>query len=274
MNEKKDPEFTIGQFAALHGINKKTLMWYDEIGLLKPARIRDNGYRCYTYQQSGVLETILLLRDLHVSLKDIADFMENCSVDALAALLENKLAEVDAEIARLETLKTTMSRRRQEMVALSTLDLTAITLVDQAAPQPFMTVPTTAQTNLNDEIAKVLAVVRAQNLERLYDATYGAMLPVEALYDGRFDDYTALTITMPVAAEGVGWHTPPAGTYLRAYHQGDWTGLAARYRALLAFAAREGLVFQGYAYEKSLNDAVSMSIEDSITEIMIPVSVA
>ena len=32
--------FTIGQFAELHEINKKTLMWYDEIGLLKPACIK------------------------------------------------------------------------------------------------------------------------------------------------------------------------------------------------------------------------------------------
>lgn len=37
--------FTIGQFAKLHEINKKTLMWYDEIGILKPAVIRENGYR-------------------------------------------------------------------------------------------------------------------------------------------------------------------------------------------------------------------------------------
>lgn len=39
--------FTIGQFAKLHEINKKTLMWYDEIGILKPAVIKENGYRYY-----------------------------------------------------------------------------------------------------------------------------------------------------------------------------------------------------------------------------------
>ena len=50
--------FTIGQFADLHEINKKTLMWYDEIGLLKPACIKENGYRYYSYQQSATLETI------------------------------------------------------------------------------------------------------------------------------------------------------------------------------------------------------------------------
>ena len=46
MLREKPKLFTIGQFAALHGINKKTLMWYDEIGLFKPAFIHEeNGYR-------------------------------------------------------------------------------------------------------------------------------------------------------------------------------------------------------------------------------------
>ena len=45
MNEKSKL-LTIGQFASLHGINKKTLMWYDEIDLFKPAAIHpENGYR-------------------------------------------------------------------------------------------------------------------------------------------------------------------------------------------------------------------------------------
>ncbi len=60
---KNDKLLTIGQFAAMHGINKKTLMWYNEIGLFKPASINpENGYRFYTYYQSPILETILLLR--------------------------------------------------------------------------------------------------------------------------------------------------------------------------------------------------------------------
>ena len=67
---------TIGQFAAIHGINKKTLMWYNEIGLFQPAAIDpDNGYRYYNYQQSPVLETILLLRELDVSIGEIQSFM-------------------------------------------------------------------------------------------------------------------------------------------------------------------------------------------------------
>lgn len=52
--EKKSKLLTIGQFASLHGINKKTLMWYDEIGLFHPAFIHpENGYRYYSYHQSS-----------------------------------------------------------------------------------------------------------------------------------------------------------------------------------------------------------------------------
>ena len=44
--EKKSKLLTIGRFADLHGINKKTLMWYDEIGLFHPASVsHESGSR-------------------------------------------------------------------------------------------------------------------------------------------------------------------------------------------------------------------------------------
>lgn len=112
--------------------------------------------------------------------------------------------------------------------------------------------------------------MRTQNVKRLYDASYGAMLPVAALYEGRFDDYTAVTVALPAFQQQEGLHAQPAGTYLRAYHQGDWSELPARYQEILAFAARENLELYGYAYETGLNDAVAKSMADSITEILIP----
>ena len=85
--DKKDKLLTIGRFAAMHGINKKTLMWYDEIGLFSPAAIHpQNGYRYYSYRQSPLLETILLLRDLDVPIKEIQAFVQDRSAKRLAAL--------------------------------------------------------------------------------------------------------------------------------------------------------------------------------------------
>lgn len=74
MLSNQDKLLTIGQFASIHNVTKKTLMWYDEVGLLKPAYIGENGYRYYTYTQSPILETILMLRELKVSIPEIKLF--------------------------------------------------------------------------------------------------------------------------------------------------------------------------------------------------------
>lgn len=108
--------FTIGQFAALHGINKKTLMWYDEIGLFKPVSINEeNGYRFYSYYQSTELETILLLRDMKVPVKDIQDFMKSRSAGNMAELLKDKIAELDCAIQDLKAVRSKLCSRYMDM---------------------------------------------------------------------------------------------------------------------------------------------------------------
>ncbi len=103
--DEKGKLLTIGQFAALHGINKKTLMWYDEIGLFKPATINPvNGYRCYNYHQSPVLETILLLRELDVSILEIQNFIKDRSAQNLKSLLDDKIAALDLQLMHLQAV--------------------------------------------------------------------------------------------------------------------------------------------------------------------------
>lgn len=103
--------FTIGQFAKLHEINKKTLMWYDEMGLLKPAVIKENGYRYYSYYQSSLLETILLLRELNVSIPEIQNFLQNRSAFSLECLLSDKIKELDDTISHLNAVRALMSEK-------------------------------------------------------------------------------------------------------------------------------------------------------------------
>lgn len=64
--------YRIGEFAQLSGVAAKTLRFYDEIGLLRPAAIDPRTrYRHYLPQQLRELATILSLRDLGVPLKEI-----------------------------------------------------------------------------------------------------------------------------------------------------------------------------------------------------------
>ncbi len=184
--------FTIGQFADLHEINKKTLMWYDEIGLLKPAAVRENGYRYYTYQQSSTLETILMLRELQVSIREIQEFLKNRSAASLEMLLIEKGRELDHTITHLKKIKKMMSERQRDMSILREMDLSQMTVVDKVERHYLVTVDLSCGITLEKAIERLTAEAKGYQLRRLHDASYGSILPVEQLYQGNFSRYSAL----------------------------------------------------------------------------------
>ena len=129
---KKYKLLTIGQFAAMHGINKKTLMWYDSIGLFQPVSNNpENGYRYYNYQQSSILETILLLRELDVSIQEIQRFMKNRSAQNLKLLLDERIKALDLQINHLQATRATICTHRQNMATLLTMDLSEISIIEK-----------------------------------------------------------------------------------------------------------------------------------------------
>lgn len=272
---KQDKLLTIGQFAALHGINKKTLMWYDETGLFKPAVINpENGYRCYTYRQSPILETILLLRELDVSINEIRQFMENRSAGNMKCLLDEKIAELDQNILHLQAIRKTLCNHRQNMETLLHMDLGEISIVDKEE-HCLVTVDIDKDVTFEKEVEMITAETARYRLGRLHDASYGSMIPVGSLRDGSFDNYTKLFIEIPkqipFLPQKKGLHLQPKGKYLRAFHKGSWDLLPLRYRQILDYADSRGLALSGFSYEKGINETVIDRMEDYIIQIEIPV---
>ena len=270
--DKKNKLLTIGQFAALHGINKKTLMWYDEIGLFKPAAINpENGYRCYNYHQSPILETILLLRELDVSIVEIQAFMKNRSAENLKQLLDEKIASLDLQIIHLQAVRKTLCNHYRNMETLLTMDLSEISMVEKEE-RFLVTVDIDPSTSFEKEVELVTAQTALYQVGRLHDVSYGSMISVSSLREGRFDNYSRLFIEIPFLTQKSGLHIQPAGKYLRAFYKGDWSGLPQRYQTILDHADAHGLELYGFSYEKGINEAVVDRIEDYIVEIEIPVS--
>lgn len=268
---KKEKLLTIGQFAAMHGINKKTLMWYDEIGLFRPAVINpQNGYRYYNYHQSPVLETILLLRELDVSINEIQAFMKNRSADSLKCLLDEKTADLDRQITHLQAVRTTLCTHRRNMATLLTMDLSEITVVEKEK-RCLVTVDVDQNTSFEQEVELVTAETEKYRLGRLHKASYGSMISVDSLRGGRFDDYSKLFIEIPFLPYQTGLHIMPGGKYLRAFHKGEWSGIPERYLEILDYTKERRLTLHGFSYEMGINENVIDRIEDYIVQIEIPV---
>lgn len=96
-------EYSIQELARLAGVTTRTLRWYDQIGLLKPGRVAESGYRYYDEAQVDRLQDILYYRALGVELAQIKECLDDPAFDRLAAL-RSHLAALEAKQARLAGL--------------------------------------------------------------------------------------------------------------------------------------------------------------------------
>ena len=91
-------EYSIHELSRLSGVTARTLRWYDQIGLLKPSRVEESGYRYDGGAEVDRLQDILYYRALGVELAQIKECLDDPSFDRLAALKRHLTAlEVERE---------------------------------------------------------------------------------------------------------------------------------------------------------------------------------
>lgn len=82
--------YTVKQVAKMSGVSVRTLHFYDEAGLLKPAHIGANGYRYYEEPQLLTLQQILFYRELGFELKRIRKVLGRAGFEKVAALRSHR----------------------------------------------------------------------------------------------------------------------------------------------------------------------------------------
>jgi MerR family transcriptional regulator, thiopeptide resistance regulator len=101
--------YTVKQLAKLSGISARTLHFYDEIGLLKPAYYGENKYRYYQEEQLLLLQQILFYRELDFPLDDIRRILTSDTFDKVAALQSHKEI-LTGKLERLQKLHETIDK--------------------------------------------------------------------------------------------------------------------------------------------------------------------
>jgi DNA-binding transcriptional MerR regulator len=101
--------YTVKQLSVLAGVSRRTLHYYDQIGLLKPQDVATNGYRFYGRRDLLRLQQILFYRELGLTLEQIGRILDDPGFDLLAALQEHRLALL-AGVQRLQRLVGTVDQ--------------------------------------------------------------------------------------------------------------------------------------------------------------------
>jgi len=96
-------EYGIRELAEMAGVSARTLRWYDSVGLLRPCRVGENGYRYYSSAEVDRLQHILFYREMGIELKQIAAILDDPGFDRLSALRGHKEA-LEKERRRLDVM--------------------------------------------------------------------------------------------------------------------------------------------------------------------------
>jgi effector-binding domain-containing protein len=264
----------IGDFSRLARVSVKALRYYDEIGLLKPVSVDQfSGYRYYSAAQLPRLNRILLLKELGLSLEEVALLAaEELPRDKITSLLEGKRAE----------LRQRLDEDRGRLVQLDQL-MKAI-IREGNMPAYDITLKKLEQQN----IASVRGVVRNYSDQSgLYGELFGyigrfpgkmAGPPLTFYHDPEYKEQDVdIEVAVPLRSD-----VPPSGrvkiSRLPAceaactIHKGPFDNVGEAYRALMAWIETNKYQVAGPAREVYFQGpGPGIDPASYVTEVQIPV---
>src|SRR5947207_8768482 len=117
--------YTINKLAKLSGVSVRTLHYYDEIGLLKPAYYGNNNYRYYEEEQFLLLQQILFYRELGFQLINIQKILSDKSFNIIEALVSHKNI-LQTDLDRIQKLIKTIDKTIAHLRGKTTMKLEEI----------------------------------------------------------------------------------------------------------------------------------------------------
>jgi len=265
----------IGEFSVLTQVSIKTLRYYDEVGLLKPARVDvDSGYRYYSASQVPRLHRILALKDLGFPLDRIATVIEEgVTPDALRGMLMLREVEQQAMVQE-ETERLSRLRARLRLMELEENMANEVVLKD-IGPQWIVS------------MREVIPGFRT--IGALFGKFYGALGTLAAQgigaafhHDPEFKEQQVdvevavyLKQAVPVS-EPLSVRELPGVTAASIVHHGAFNRIAEAYLAVLHWMDANGYRKAGPTRELFLHvsQPVSRDDESNVTEIQVPVEKA
>jgi predicted transcriptional regulator YdeE/DNA-binding transcriptional MerR regulator len=279
----------IGDFSKLAHVSIKTLHHYDDMGLLAPAHIdRFSGYRYYTLEQLTVLNRILALKDLGLSLEQIAQLLrEDLTPAEMRGMLRMKqmelAAQVEAEQARLWRVEQRLKQIEQE-------GLTRVAEVALKQVPAQMVLVANIVASSEEAIVPARDSLRILLQDHLDQARLKPVGPWFALMDDLPYVETNLELTLGVGVQLQSgqrtddWRGTPvrlqelsaAPTMASVIHTGEVIALPQTYTSLYAWTQSNGYQPSGpfrelYLSESGANAAPDVSLDAGLIEVQCPV---
>ncbi|QGQ45421.1 MerR family transcriptional regulator [Metabacillus sediminilitoris] len=272
MDKKNGKYLTTGEFAKLCKVNKQTLFYYDQIGLLSPVLKNEKGYRYYSIRQIELFFVIDLLKYLGMSLNDIQQYTQNRSPENFLALMYQKKVEIVKKRQEIEMKEKIIETKIALMEEASHLDLHQVTV--EQLPEATLYLSRNIENITDEEFVEVVSdFINELNVLQL-DTGYpiGVITKREHVLKGEFTNYSYLYIEQPNPKKGYPYFKSVKGDFLSGYHIGDEKTIQKTYKRLFSEMDRLNLALGDYVFEEYIYDTVVMNHKEHyVTKIMIQV---
>jgi DNA-binding transcriptional MerR regulator len=265
----------IGDFARLSQVPVKTLRYYDDLGLITPARVDSaSGYRYYSVEQLPRLNRLLALKDLGLSLEQIARVLnDGISHEQLRGMLMLKRAEAEdrlqEDMGRLARIEARLRDIELED-HMPEYDVALKTIPPMLVASRRISIPK------NDMVPKLLGAAYDETYKHIREHGGKDLEPCMALWHTTSDTYTDedAEAVVPInrvlpESDRVRVYELAGGTFASAVHHGDFAEFTQLHPALLRWIDANGYRITGPSREIYLRHDANAA--DSVTEIQYPV---
>ncbi|MGN7175873.1 transcriptional regulator [Paenibacillus sp. FSL R5-0490] len=272
MSKKDGKYLTTGEFAKLCKVNKQTIFYYDQIGILSPVMKNEKGYRYYSIHQLELFFVIDLLKDLGMSLNDIQQYMQNKSPESFLSIMYRKKEEIVKKRQEIEMKEKMIEAKIAIMEEASHLNFNRITL--QRLPEAILYLSRNIQ-NISDEgflevISDFINELQISQIDSGYPI--GSITKREQVLKGEYANYSYLYIEQPNPKEGHPYFRAVKGDFLIGYHVGSEKTIGDTYKLMFSEMDRLGLTLGEHVFEEYIYDTVVRNDKEHyVTKIMMEV---
>lgn len=270
--------FKIGEFSKLSQVSVKTLRYYDELGLLRPAQVdRFTSYRYYEAQQLAQLYRIMALKDLGLSLEQIKRLLKDgLPAEQLRGMLRLKQAEIEQHLADEEERLARVGARLRQIEQEG--NMPTYEVVVKEAPSLRVAALRDIIPGYSDQgplWSELMGYLGRHNLKPT--APCLTIYHDEEYKERDVDVEVCEPVDAPLGREGrVQVYDLPAAQMASLVMRGSYDGFSAAYAALMGWIQGNSYRIVGPNREIYLRNAADHGVgpEDLITEIQFPVEKA
>lgn len=264
--------FSIGELSQHQNISRQTLIFYDKIGLFKPAYVDpSNGYRYYTSNQLDSLDTICIMKRIGFSLDEIKSHMKSYTIDNSIVALRNQLDVINSQIEELQMTKSRVEDRCRELEHIVSIKESAeLVTIESARARCILLEEVSPPYSLEDvSLATKKCFVRSFGERLPIYFQSGAIIPYEKIQAEKYTEASFVFLPIEKVDGLSGIRELPAEKCVCSYHVGDYASIGVSYERILEYCQKNGVKIISDSYEFAVNDYLSTGDEkEYVTKIM------